>query len=185
LQRDLPITPNGLWFATVDFPRLLLPGARSRSIRGRYVTIPFGPKNSSYRFFSAISGLRRVRERRQVGLGRAWSWHLGRSFRIVLSENGARRAFARAPHSSAMAGSTSGCTVHAQPFKRRRTPHLPDHDGGGLLLIGETPERFLFVGVGLENGQKLGYLHEVVHSLLQVQQFHLAASVGDGGIAAD
>src|SRR5215467_8795936 len=94
-------------------------------------------------------------------------------------------AFHRESRSRLPASLTSGCPVHGQPFKRRRAPHLPDHDGAGLLLLSETPERFLFVGVGLKNSQKLGYLHEVVHSLLQVQQFHLAASVGDGGIAAD
>ena len=57
--------------------------------------------------------------------------------------------------------------------------------GAGLLLCAETLERGLFVGVGLENGEKLGDLQKVVHSLLQVQQFHLAASAGDGCIAAD
>ena len=66
-------------------------------------------------------------------------------------------------------GRRCGCAViHAQPFKRRRTAHLPEPDSAGLLLSGETPERCTFVGEGLENGQELGYLHEVVHFLLQV-----------------
>ena len=35
----------------------------------------------------------------------------------------------------------------------------------GLLLLGETPERRLFVGVGLEYVQEVGCLHDVVRSL--------------------
>ena len=35
----------------------------------------------------------------------------------------------------------------------------------GLLLLGETPERRLFVGVGLDYVREVGYLHDVVRSL--------------------
>jgi len=53
------------------------------------------------------------------------------------------------------------------------------------FLGGQAAERRLLAGIGLEDGQQLRYLHEIVHTLLQVQQFHLAASAGRGCIAAD
>src|ERR1017187_5930989 len=82
---------------------------------------------------------------------------------------------------------TSGLTTNSTRSEVRSAPRLESADAGqaGQLLRGETSERFRFVGVGLENGHQLGDLHQVFHLLLQVQEFHLAASAGDGGIAAD
>ena len=70
-----------------------------------------------------------------------------------------------------------GLAVVALPARRRRLrrrgtlgcPAPSDNDTAGLLLPGETLERCLLVGIGLEHGHELGYLHEIIHPLLQVQ----------------
>jgi hypothetical protein len=53
------------------------------------------------------------------------------------------------------------------------------------LLSGEVREGRRFGIVGLEHAEQLGDLHQIDNLLLQVHEFHLAASLPDAGIASD
>jgi hypothetical protein len=71
----------------------------------------------------------------------------------------------------------------AQPASFRNVVRL--RIGVSRFSGGKAAERRLLACIGFEDGQQLRYLHKIVNTLLQVQQFHLAASAGRGCIAAD